>query len=150
MFKKVLGLVFVLAFLVSLSGCATARKQTDLEIQGLKNQISVLESQLQSKDEEINSLKESLTSKPQPQEETVKSAKRKKVIGEVKSRPSVRQVQIALTNAGFDPGHVDGKMGRQTREAVRAFQTANNLPADGKVGRKTWSLLKEYLYQKVK
>ena len=150
MLKKVLGLVLVTVFLVSLSGCATARKQNDLEIQGLKNQISVLESQLQSKDEEINSLKETLASQPQPKEEAVKCAKKKKVIGEVKSRPSIRQVQIALQNAGFDPGLVDGKMGKQTREAIKSFQRAHNLPADGKVGRKTWGELKEYLYQKVK
>jgi len=150
MFKKVLGLVFVTAFLVSLSGCATTRKQTDLEVQGLKNQISVLESQLQSKDEEINSLKESMASQPQPKEETVKSGKKKKFIGEVKSRPNIRQVQTALNNAGFDVGRVDGKMGRQTREAIKSFQKAHNLPADGKVGKGTWGLLKEYLYQKVK
>jgi peptidoglycan hydrolase-like protein with peptidoglycan-binding domain len=150
MFKKILGLVFVLAFLVSLSGCATTRKQTDLEIQGLKNQVVVLESQLQSKDEEINSLKESLANQPKVKEEAVKSAKKKRFIGEVKSRPNIRQVQTALNNAGFDVGQVDGKMGRQTREAIKSFQKAHNLPADGKVGRGTWNVLKEYLYQKVK
>lgn len=150
MLKKVLIFSFMAMFLISLSGCATGRKQKDLEIQGLKNQVSVLESQIQSKDEEINSLKEALAKTPEAKEETVKYVGKKKVMGEVKSRPNVKQIQIALKNAGFEPGSIDGKMGRQTREAIRAFQKAHNITATGKVGKKTWSLLKEYLYKKIK
>jgi len=151
MLKKVLVFSFAVVFLVSLSGCATGRKQKDLEIQGLKNQVSVLESQIQSKDEEINSLKEQLVKTPtQEQEVTTVKRGKKRVIGEVKSRPSVKQIQVALKNAGYEPGSIDGKMGKQTRDAVIAFQKAHNLPANGKVGRKTWNLLKEYLYKKVK
>jgi peptidoglycan hydrolase-like protein with peptidoglycan-binding domain len=50
-----------------------------------------------------------------------------------------------LKNAGYDPGAIDGKLGKKTREAVKAFQTANNLKVDGKVGSQTWGMLKEYL-----
>jgi outer membrane murein-binding lipoprotein Lpp len=151
MLKKVLVFCFAVVFSVSLSGCATNRKQKDLEIQGLRNQISVLESQVQSRDEEINSLKEQLVKAPIEEKETAKVKRgKKRVIGEVKSRPNVKQIQIALRNAGFEPGPADGKMGRQTRDAIKAFQRAHNLPADGKAGKKTWALLKQYLYQKVK
>lgn len=150
MFKKVFVVSCAVVFLVSLSGCATSRKQSDLEIQGLKNQISVLESQLQSKDEEINNLKAELATPASIQETEVKAKKKKKVIAEVKSRPNVRQIQAALNNAGFDPGIIDGRMGRQTREAIKSFQRAHNLPADGQVGKKTWALLKEYLYKTIK
>jgi peptidoglycan hydrolase-like protein with peptidoglycan-binding domain len=136
----------LIVFLISLSGCATARKQQDLEIQGLKNQILVLESQLQTKDEEINGLKETLESLSQEKQRVAK----KKVVPEVKTRPNIKQIQIALKNAGYNPGVIDGKRGRQTRDAIRAFQGANNLKVDGKVGKKTWSLLNKYLYQKVK
>ncbi|MFZ2937989.1 MAG: peptidoglycan-binding domain-containing protein, partial [Candidatus Omnitrophota bacterium] len=38
----------------------------------------------------------------------------------------------------------------QTKDAIKAFQQANNLTVDGKVGKKTWDLLKEYLYKKAK
>jgi peptidoglycan hydrolase-like protein with peptidoglycan-binding domain len=69
---------------------------------------------------------------------------------EIKSRPNIKQIQIALKNAGLEPGPIDGRMGRQTREAIRAFQRAHNLPADGKVGKLTWNLLSEYLYKKIK
>jgi peptidoglycan hydrolase-like protein with peptidoglycan-binding domain len=151
--KKVLVLVSLSAFIIALSGCATARKQKDLEMQGLRNQVSALQTQIQAKDEEINSLRDSLA-KIEQEKQVLQSAGKqaisKKVIGEVKSRPNIKQIQIALRNAGFDPGKIDGKMGKQTEEAIRAFQRANNLRDDGRVGKKTWELLREYLYKKVK
>lgn len=147
MLKKWVILSILVIFAFSLTGCATARKQKDLEIQGLRNQISVLESQIQSKDEEINSLRETSA---RSQEEATKQISRKKVIGEVKSRPNVKQIQIALVNAGYNAGSLDGRMGKQTRQAIKAFQRANNLAVDGKAGKQTWNLLKEYLYKKVK
>ena len=148
MFKRVVIFFSILAVSVSLAGCATARRPKDFEIQGLRNQVSVLESQLQSKDEEINSLKDQLNS--QLQEKEVSSSRRVKVIAEAKYRPSIRQIQKALKNAGYNPGTIDGRMGRETKDAIRAFQRANGLSADGKAGKNTWKLLKKYLYQKTK
>lgn len=148
--NKVITFCVLFIFLISLSGCATARKQKDLEIQGLKNQISVLEAEIQSKDEEISSLRDALSKTVEQKEKLAKEAGRKKLIGEAKSRPSIKQIQIALINAGYNPGSIDGRMGKQTREAIKAFQKANNLKEDGKVGKETWSLLKEYLYKKIK
>jgi peptidoglycan hydrolase-like protein with peptidoglycan-binding domain len=37
------------------------------------------------------------------------------------------KIQQALKDKGFDPGPVDGKAGPKTRDAIRAFQKANNL-----------------------
>ena len=151
MLRKAVFLFTIFAFLISLSGCATfRRKQNDLEMQGLKNQISVLETQLQAKDEEIISLRDALGKAAEEKGVIVEKASKKRAIGEVKSRPKAKQIQIALSNAGYNPGSIDGKMGRQTREAVRAFQRANNLAVDGKVGKRTWTLLRKYLYTKVK
>ena len=148
MFKRAVIFFSILAVSVSLAGCATARRPKDFEIQGLRNQISVLESQLQGKDEEINSLKGQLNS--QLQEKETSSSSRVKVIPEAKYRPNIRQIQKALKNAGYNPGTIDGRMGRQVKDAIRAFQRANGLRADGKVGKNTWNLLKKYLYQKTK
>lgn len=147
MLKKMFILSMLVIFAFSLTGCATGRKQKDLEVQGLRNQISVLEAQIQSKDEEINSLKGMLDNY---QEQATKKISRKKVVGEVKSRPNAKQIQIALLNAGYNPGPLDGKMGRQTRQAIKEFQRANNLAVDGKVGKQTWDLLRGYLYKKLK
>ena len=148
MFKREVIFFSVLAVSVSLAGCATTRRPKDFELQGLRNQVSVLESQLQSKDEEINSLKDQLNSPSQEKE--LRSSKRIKVIPEAKYRPNIRQIQKALKNAGYNPGTMDGRMGRETKDAIRAFQRANGLRADGKAGKNTWKLLKKYLYQKTK
>ncbi|MDD5595831.1 MAG: peptidoglycan-binding domain-containing protein [Candidatus Omnitrophica bacterium] len=150
MVRKIGILVFSSVLVISLAGCATGRKQAEMETQGLKNQISVLEAQIQSKDEEINSLREELSKSQVGKEGSMNFAGKRKVFSEPKSRPNVKQVQTALKNAGYNPGNIDGKMGSQTVEAIKAFQTANNLPADGKAGKKTWGLLKEYLNKKIK
>jgi peptidoglycan hydrolase-like protein with peptidoglycan-binding domain len=141
-----LGVVVVVGFFAaSLSGCASAGKQKDMEIQGLKNQISVLEAQVQNKDEEINGLKDTLAKAPQEAQSQVTTEKetKEKALGEPKFHPNAKQIQAALKNAGYDPGAVDGKMGKKTRDAIKDFQKANNLKVDGKVGAKTWALLKE-------
>lgn len=150
MFRKGISFLILFIFLISVAGCATAHKRKDLEIQGLKNQLSVLEAQIQAKDEEIDGLRDYLAKAREERAELTKVAGRKKVIGEIKSRPSVKQIQIALQNSGYNPGSIDGHRGRQTRDAIKAFQRTNNLKVDARVGKKTWDLLKEYLYKKVK
>ena len=124
-------------------------------MQGLKNQISLLEAQVQSKDAEITSLKTgsepaqsqaaastSLSTAESaaavPQSSSVQYA------GQLK-KPGLKQIQIALKKAGYDPGSMDGKMGKQTRQAIKAFQKANKLSADGRVGKGTWKALSVYL-----
>lgn len=52
----------------------------------------------------------------------------------------VRRTQSSLDELGFAPGPVDGKMGPQTRSAIRAFQRARDLRADGRV---TQALLRD-------
>ena len=53
-------------------------------------------------------------------------------------------VQQALTDWGFGAivGEIDGKNGPKTKEAVRQFQAAMGLSADGITGPKTWAALK--------
>ena len=148
--KTVFAVILVSLFV--LSGCATARKQKDQEIQGLRNQLSVLEMQVQSKDEEINSLRETLNRMEMDMQSAASQdlANRRKTVSVPKSRPSAKQIQTALANAGYNPGQIDGRIGRQTKDAIKAFQKANNLPADGRVGKNTWAVLKVYLNKKVK
>ena len=146
MFKRVMVFCFMVVMAVSFSGCATFGKKKDLEIQGLKNQVTALESQLQGKDQEISGLKEELDRAAQERS----NLSQNKGIFEAKSRPTNKQIQLALVNAGYNPGKVDGRMGKQTREAIKAFQKANNLPVNGKVGKQTWEALKGNLANKVK
>jgi len=61
-----------------------------------------------------------------------------------------KEIQTALKNAGYYSGSIDGKIGKQTKKAIREFQSANGLKADGIVGPKTRDLLLQYLTQEVK
>jgi len=150
MLKKYFVFGALIIFLFFINGCATSRKAREEEILGLRNQIEFLEAQVRTKDEEINRLKENLEVLAKEKESLAKKATTKEVVGEVKFRPKIKDIQVALRNAGFDPGPIDGKMGKRTRQAIREFQKANNLVVDGKVGKKTWALLKEYLEKKQK
>ncbi len=60
-------------------------------------------------------------------------------------KPTVREIQTALKNAGFYTGMIDGKRGPLTKKAIEDFQRANNLGVDGKVGIKTWDVLSQHL-----
>jgi hypothetical protein len=54
---------------------------------------------------------------------------------------TVRALQDALNGLGHKAGAVDGVFGFATERAVREFQSANGLPADGLVGPATWTQL---------
>lgn len=60
-------------------------------------------------------------------------------------RPTAKEIQSALKNAGFDPGSMDGKIGPRTRQAIKDFQKSKGLVPDGVVGPKTWTSLGKYL-----
>jgi len=152
--RKIAGLGVVLLMSIAVSGCvSTARKQNSLESQELRNQVSLLEAKVQEKDREIEALRESLSHASEerasnfPLAGGTDGSSEKTVTAALNEHPSIKQIQKALLNAGYDIGSVDGKMGKKTREAVKSFQKAHNLKIDGKVGSKTWGLLKEYLYK---
>ena len=51
---------------------------------------------------------------------------------------AVRDLQEALKALGYDPGPIDGVFGTTTESAVKAFQQARGITADGVVGKVTW------------
>lgn len=63
----------------------------------------------------------------------------------VVEKPSIQDIQQALSNANLYEGKIDGILGPNTRKAIEAFQSEKGLKVDGKVGPKTWQKLKEYL-----
>ena len=54
---------------------------------------------------------------------------------------SVREIQQALKDKGFDPGGIDGVWGRKTFAAVKQFQAQQGLSVDGMVGPNTKAVL---------
>jgi hypothetical protein len=61
-------------------------------------------------------------------------------------KPTNKDIQIALRNAGFYKGKIDGDIGPMSKQAIREFQVENNLEVDGELGPRTWEILKKYLY----
>ena len=52
---------------------------------------------------------------------------------------------MALANAGYYDGKIDGKIGSVSTKAIKEFQKDNGLKVDGIVGGQTWAKLSEYL-----
>jgi len=130
--------LIVVCLIILVSGCATTRKGQDMQTQQLKARINSLEEELQRKDEEISGLENELTK--------LSSSKRRAGTQDIASlQLSPRQIQTALKNSGFYKGQIDGKLGPQTKEAIKAFQKAHGLKADGIVGKRTREKLSNYL-----
>ena len=132
-----INVLLVGLLVVFLSGCATTRKTQDSQVQQLRNRINSLEAELQSKDEEISSLENKL--------QGLKGSDMRKTRDSAVLHLSLRQIQTALKSAGFYKGPIDGKTGSQTKEAIKAFQKANDLKPDGIVGKRTAEKLSKYL-----
>jgi peptidoglycan hydrolase-like protein with peptidoglycan-binding domain len=49
----------------------------------------------------------------------------------------VREAQIVLQGAGYEPGRIDGVMGPKTQAAVREFQASHGLPQTGRLDETT-------------
>ncbi len=60
------------------------------------------------------------------------------------SLDTVSDIQTYLSNNGFNPGIIDGKIGSYTREAIKAFQRKVGLIPDGTVGSRTKSSMRSY------
>ena len=53
----------------------------------------------------------------------------------------VRELQRTLKEQGYDPGQIDGIFGKKTERAVKRFQKASGLKADGIAGKRTFFAL---------
>jgi len=170
--KNILCVAIVILLFFSF-GCASVKQNTS-GINQLKNQMvnvesilsrqnlliqqnkSDIEELLDRNDElaiELSRVKEQTAvvrkAAPSPPSQSIgietTQARSALISDKLRPQPSIRNIQMALRNAGFYIGEIDGKVGPLTRQAVKKFQEANNLTADGIVGRKTWEKLKDYL-----
>ena len=63
------------------------------------------------------------------------------MVVEAASDPEIEAVQQALVERGYNPGKIDGAMGRRTRGALRAFQRSVGLPDTGEIDHATVTAL---------
>ncbi len=154
------SIFFTIIGLFLLAGCVSTQQPTVLN--QLQIQIAQLERQLEKKEGEISDLKyqveglsaqfEDLEKRSATEEVSFKTEKNKVSSETVQSDERIirvavaaEDVQLALKNAGYYTGEIDGKVGIKTKKAVEEFQQGHGLRGDGVVGEKTWSQLKEYL-----
>lgn len=121
---------------VTLAGCATLSPQEQdqlrAQVGGLQSQVAALNSQV----EELRTRQQALEGRAWDQ--GVRVARSHAVL-------TGKEIQLALQRAGVYQGPVDGKIGPQTRVAIKLFQTAHQLTADGVAGTKTMQALQAYL-----
>ncbi len=130
----------LLAGVLLAAGCATSAGARLSEADALKARVDSLESQVAALNQRLEE-----ASQQAPAETANFSSRSSAPSKAVKSRLTVRQVQKALAAAGYYKGPVDGKEGPQTKRAIKDFQQAQGLKADGVVGTKTSEALSRYL-----
>jgi murein L,D-transpeptidase YcbB/YkuD len=133
------------------TGCATTSTSQIQENQQLKARIVQLESEIQKREDQKKQLEAQMEEERRSKEDFEKRvklgyvSKNDKDFRNFDSPNAIKKIQVALKNAGYDVGLIDGKMGTKTKNSVKKFQKENNLTADGVVGFKTWAKLSSYL-----
>lgn len=106
-------------------------------VRAIEQQTGLVESKAWDQREDVSYLKgrvEGLQQGSRPSSNQASSVK-----------PTARRIQTALKNAGYYSGNADGKIGPQTKQAIKEFQRTHGLAVDGKAGAKTWAQLTQYL-----
>lgn len=79
--------------------------------------------------------------------ELSKPAQKDKIKSQTKQPKNIKETQLALKKAGFNPGPIDGKMGNRTKKAVVEFQKSKNLAASGALNDETAKELEKYIME---
>lgn len=170
--KKIRTLTILSISAVCLSGCfAPATLQYDvrsikskiaalensvarqnLNIQNTQREVSSLTDKTNKLSMDVNGLRRQVSNvsarpavAPAPvQYSSVSSSNDEILSDKLTYTPTISEVQIALRNAGYYKGAIDGKAGSGTKAAIRSFQKDSGLTQDGIIGNQTWSKLKKY------
>ncbi|MDP3921691.1 MAG: peptidoglycan-binding domain-containing protein [Candidatus Omnitrophota bacterium] len=144
-----------LGFLVLITGCSSRNVQKEVNM--LHAQVGVITDELVRMEQSLQSLRSAIQeaenqrndARPQFSGSKASSAGASVTSGVYRTPsgfelPSA-DIQRALKNAGYYQGTLDGKVGPNTRAALKTFQSDNGLDADGVCGRNTWDKLRPYL-----
>ena len=76
-----------------------------------------------------------------PYHGVISGVKKQKRVVAMRSSEQIRSVQRILTEQGYNPGPVDGMMGKRTRISLQQYQRDYNLPVTGRVDESTLTSL---------
>ena len=141
---RIVSVLLLSGLLIAATGCVS-KQQHQREVGNLKGQVSQMDAALQAQEEKNRALQTEL--------EGLRGRKgggAGEFAGGLYRTPSgfelpAADIQKALKGAGYYSGSVDGKVGPDSREAIRNFQRDNGLKPDGVCGRQTWAKLTTHL-----
>jgi outer membrane murein-binding lipoprotein Lpp len=143
--------VAVMFGIISISGCGTVPKKFKQEVSGIKSRVETLESKVEGVESKQSDIERASSEQAQRIDDLKTRAERPAAKTNIyvgrksqKSKPRIKEIQTCLKNAGFYSGKIDGIKGNNTKKAIKEFQKANGLKADGIVGAKTWEALSKY------
>ena len=137
-------LLLLTGLLVAATGCVS-KGEHEQEVSSLQGQVAQMDTALRAQQEQNQALQAQLDSLRSPRAGAVAP-----YAGSTYRTPSgfeisATDIQNALKSAGYYSGGVDGKIGPDSREAIRNFQRDNGFKPDGVCGKQTWTKLKTYL-----
>ena len=144
---RIVTLLLLSGLLVASTGCVS-KSSHQREVGALQGQVSQMDAALKAQQEQTQALQGEL--------ESLRGSRRAHAesgvafTGAMYRTPSgfelpATDIQKALKGAGYYSGTVDGKIGPDSREAIRNFQRDNAFSADGVCGKQTWTKLKTYI-----
>lgn len=142
--RKEAGLLIL--FCLFMPGCVVSNQEKaalDKKIENVNFRLDSMENKMDIAEQKLNILEGDY-------KELMVKKRNADALSSAKSALTTTQdIQIALKNAGFFNGPVDGKTGVNFGNAVKEFQKANGLKADGIVGAKTMALLVKYFTEEM-
>jgi DNA-directed RNA polymerase alpha subunit len=144
-------IIMVCFVVVGIAGCASAPKKAEEELKTVKTKVDTLETRVEGVETKQADMERAAAEQAQAlaAKATVETNITTRT-GTCKGSERIKEIQTCLKNAGFYDGNVDGVKGKQTKKAVKDFQKANGITADGVVGKKTWELLSKYSQGSIK
>ena len=151
---KKIAIVFLGLLVVASAGCIS-KKQHERQVSTLQGQVGALQSEASRLDAELKANQAAVLAaqaRSQVSERTEAASTSNEGAGLYRTPSGFElqgaDIQKALKSAGFYDGEIDGKIGPDSREALRRFQRDNGMTVDGVCGRLTWAKLKTYLVTK--
>jgi peptidoglycan hydrolase-like protein with peptidoglycan-binding domain len=146
--KRAVSLLVAGMVFMSLNGCGKKQETSTLDEPGKlvdESETALIDESLGPKAQAVATQAPEAAQTAQTAAQAVQPAVKGAAAAVAVEKPTIKQVQTALTNAGLYTGKIDGVQGPGTSKAVRDFQAQNKLAIDGKVGPKTWQAMKAYL-----